>query len=98
MPAQSRPPCSQHRQLAISLEWFACSGHGSLNRSKMTPSLPLKVVPTDRQNGTAPAASGIGFSQVACAEGQAEVVPVYLPSVQCKSRIATMPLALRRLT
>ena len=42
----------------------------------MTSSLPLNVRATDLQNGTAWAASGIGFWQAACAEEHAEVFPV----------------------
>ena len=48
----------------------ARSGKGSLNRSKMTASLPLKVFATDVQNGIACAASGIGFWHMACADEQ----------------------------
>src|ERR1017187_2413605 len=44
------------------------------------------------------APAGIGFWQGAGVDGQPEEVPVYTPSVQCRSRMATMPLSLSRLT
>jgi hypothetical protein len=64
----------------------------------MTALLPLNVFATDVQNGIACAASGIGFWQVASALEQPEEFPVYRPSVQCRSRMTTMPLAFSRLT
>jgi len=64
----------------------------------MTALLPLNVLATDVQNGMAWAASGIGFWQVASADEQPAEFPVYSPSVQCRSRMATMPLAFSRLT
>ena len=91
------PPLSQHCQAAVSLG-SARSGYGSLNRSKMTASLPLNAVATDDQNGTASAESGIGFWQTASAEEQPDELPVYTPSVQCSSTIAVIPLALSRFT
>ncbi len=96
MPAQV-PPLSQHCQPVAVLP-VARDAYGSLNRSKMTASLPLNVLATEVQNGIACAASGIGFWQVASADEQPEEFPVYSPSVQCRSRMATMPLALSRLT
>ena len=64
----------------------------------MTASLPLNAVATEVQNGTDSAVSGMGFWQIASAEEQPAEVPVYSPSVQCRSRIATMPLSLSRFT
>src|SRR5450432_106495 len=98
MPTQLLPPLSQHCQPSVSLKLSARDGYGSLNRSKITASLPLNTVATDVQNGTDCAASGIGFWQVAVAAGQPDEVPEYTPSVQCKSRIATMPLSFSKLT
>src|SRR5690348_617714 len=98
MPAvHDEPPFSQHCQAAVAPD-SARSAYGSLNRSKMTASLPLNVAATDDQNGTDWAESGIGFWQVACADEQPAEFPVYRPSVQCRSRIATMPLVFSRLT
>src|ERR1019366_2475173 len=98
MPAeQAEPPSSQHSQAAVSVG-SARSGYGSLNRSKMTASLSLNAVATEDQNGTDSAESGIGFWQTASAGEHPEEFPVYSPSVQCRSRIATMPLAFSRLT
>jgi hypothetical protein len=54
----------------------AREAYGSLNRSKTTASLPLKVFATDVQNGIACAASGIGFWQVACADEHPADAPV----------------------
>jgi hypothetical protein len=70
------PPDSQHCQPSVSLLLSACSGNGSLNKSKTTASLPLKVAATDDQNGTDSAASGIGFWQVAWAEEQPAPLPL----------------------
>ena len=50
--------------------------YGSLNRSKMTASLPLKACATEVQNGIACAESGIGFWQTACADEQPADGPV----------------------
>src|ERR1039457_4355836 len=98
MPAvHDEPPFSQHCQPAVSVD-RARSGYGSLNRSKMTALLPLNAVASDDQNGTDCAESGIGFWQVAWADEQPAELPVYRPSVQCRSRIATMPLSLSRFT
>ena len=91
------PPLSQHCQPLAALP-VARDAYGSLNRSKMTASLPLNVLATDVQNGIASAASGIGFWHTACADEQPDEFPVYSPSVQCRSRMATMPLAFSRLT
>src|ERR1017187_7596740 len=98
MPAvQDEPPFSQHSQAAVWVD-SAPSGYGSLNRAKMTASLPLNAVATEDQNGTDSAESGIGFWQVASADEQPDELPVYRPSVQCRSRMATMPLEFSRLT
>ncbi len=64
----------------------------------MTALLPLNALAIVVQNGIAWAASGIGFWQVAVAAEQPAEGPVYTPSVQCRSRIATMPLEFSRLT
>src|ERR1039457_3558498 len=96
MPGQV-PPDHQEVQAPAGLAG-ARHGEGSLNRSKTTASLPLKVFATDVQNGIAWAASGIGFWQVAVAAAQPDELPVYTPSVQCRSRIATRPLEFSRLT
>jgi hypothetical protein len=64
----------------------------------MTASLPLNVLATEDQNGMACAASGIGFWQVAWADEQPADGPVYAPSVQCRSRMTSMPLAFSRPT
>jgi hypothetical protein len=69
MPAQE-PPCSQHCQPSAKLPPSACSGKGSLNRSKMTALLPLNVLATECQKPIAWAASGIGFWHTACADVQ----------------------------
>ena len=61
----------------------------------MTASLPLNVFATDVQNGTACAWSGIGLRHLASADRQCTGKR---PSDQCRSRIATMPLALSRRT
>src|ERR1022692_3023075 len=98
MPTQEVPPDSQHCQPSVSLKLSARDGYGSLNRAKITASLPFNAVGPQGPNGTDCAASGIGFWQVACADGQPEEVPVYTPSVQCRYRMATMPLSLSRLT
>src|ERR1017187_5025766 len=72
MPAvHDEPPLSQHCQAAVPVD-SARSGYGSLNRSKMTASLPLKAVATEDQNGTDSAESGIGFWQVAPAADHAD--------------------------
>ena len=76
----------------------AQSGYGSLKRSKMTASLPLNAVATEDQNGTDSAESGIGFWQIASADEHPDEFPMYRPSVQCRSRIATMPLEFSRST
>src|SRR5580704_13018720 len=94
---QAGPPCSQHFQAAVSLGREA-SGKGSLNRSKITASLPAKVAATEDQNRIDSPESGIGFWQTASAEAHPEDGPVYAPSLQCRSRIATMPLAFSKLT
>src|ERR1035438_7348588 len=91
------PPLRQHCQAAVSLG-SARSGYGSLNRSKITASLPLNAGATEDQNGTDCAESGIGFWQVASAEEQPDEFPVYTPSVQCSSTIATIPLEFSRFT
>src|SRR5579863_3235263 len=96
MPAQV-PPDSQHCHPVVVLP-VARDAYGSLNRSKTTASLPLKALATEAQNGIAWAASGIGFWHTACADEQPAEGPVYAPSVQCRSRIATMPLSLSRFT
>src|ERR1700761_5792834 len=96
MPAQV-PPLSQHCQPVVSLP-VARDGNGSLNRSNSTELLPLNVVATDDQNGTDCAASGIGFWHVASAEAQPDELPVYRPSVQCRSRMTSNPLLFNRLT
>jgi hypothetical protein len=57
---QARPPCNQHVQAAVSVA-SADSGYGSLNRSKITASLPANVDATEDQNLMDSAASGIGF-------------------------------------
>ena|SRR5450755_2552829 len=98
MPAvQEVPPLSQHCQAAVSDD-SARSGYGSLNRSKMTESLPLKVLATDDQNGTDSDESGMGFWQMASADEQPAEFPVYRPSVQCSSTMATIPLEFSRFT
>src|SRR5882757_8320114 len=98
MPTQELPPSRQHCQPSVSLKLSARDGYGSLNRSKITASLLLNAVATDVQKGTDCAASGIGFWQVAVAAEQPAELPVYVPSVQCRSRMATMPLSFSRLT
>ncbi len=76
-------PVAQHCQPSAELLLSARDAYGSLNKSKMTASLPLKVFATDVQNGIAWAASGIGFWQVACADEH----PAELPSEQpCELR------------
>src|SRR5215470_11134590 len=92
MPAHALPPTRQQRQPAAWLPPLASSGNGSLNRSKMTALLPLNVRATERQNVTDCARSGMGFWQVARAEVHIAHGPEYAPAVQCRSRIATMPL------
>src|SRR5580704_848664 len=91
-------PVAQHCQPSAELLLSARDAYGSLNRSKITASLPLNAAATEDQNGMACAASGIGFWQVACADEQPADGPVYAPSVQCRSRIATRPLEFSRLT
>src|SRR3984885_15845172 len=75
-------PVSQHCQPSAELLLSARDAYGSLNKSKITASLPLNVFATEVQNGIAWAASGIGFWQVASADEQPEEFPVYSPSVQ----------------
>src|SRR5215475_1226185 len=96
MPAQV-PPLSQHCQPVV-VSPVAREAYGSLKRSKTTALLPLNVLATEVQNGIVCAESGIGFWQVACADEHPAELPVYRPSVQCRSRIATMPLEFSRLT
>src|SRR6516164_10841274 len=96
MPVQGLP-VSQHCQPVVVLP-VARNAYGSLNKSKTTASLPLKVFATDVQNAIACAESGIGFWHTACADVQPADGPVYCPSVQCRSKIATMPLEFSRLT
>ena len=69
------PPSSQQCQPLAVLP-VARDAYGSLNRSKMTASLPLNVFATEVQNGIACAASGIGFWHTACADEQPEDGPV----------------------
>src|SRR6266567_148148 len=95
---QAEPPFSRHCQAAVVDPPSAWSGYGSLNRSKITALLPLKVLATDVQNGTDCAESGIGFWQVALTSEQPAPLPAYIPSVQCRSRMATMPLEFSRPT
>src|SRR5580692_1074095 len=95
MPAQV-PPSSQHCQPVSELP-VARDAYGSLNRSKMTASLPLNVLATEVQNGIACAASGSGFWHTARGDEQPEDGRVYDASVPFRSRIATMPLAFIRL-
>src|SRR5262249_2511897 len=78
------------------------SGNGSLNRSNMVDRSPLNVLATPCQNGTAEAASGIGFWQSALI-GVASLVQawsmlLYRASLQWRSRIATRPCACRVFT
>src|SRR5215471_9103142 len=62
---QAVPPSRQQVQLGAPLPRKK-SGNGSLNRSKMVAVSFLNVLATDVQKGTAVAASGIGFWQMAC--------------------------------
>src|ERR1700722_11039830 len=91
-------PVSQHCQPSAELLLSARDAYGSLNRSKITASLPLNVFATDVQNGIAWAASGIGFWQGACADEHPADGPVEAQSVPGRSRSATMPFELSRLT
>src|SRR5436305_490886 len=91
-------PVSQHCQPSAESLLSAREAYGSLKRSNTTASLFLNALATEVQNGMACAASGMGFWQVACAEEQPADEPVYAPSVQCRSRMATRPLALSRFT
>src|SRR3954447_1527246 len=77
MPAQV-PPSRQHLQPLLASP-VARSGYGSLNRSKMTASLPLNAFATPVQNAGAYWASGIGFWQVALTSLQPDELPVYRP-------------------
>src|SRR5215831_4474316 len=62
---QAVPPSRQQVQLGAPLPRKK-SGNGSLNRSKIVAVSFLNVLATEVQNGTAVAASGIGFWQIAC--------------------------------
>src|SRR5215475_14218296 len=97
MPGQV-PPSRQQVQPAVSLLPLARSGKGSLNRSKTTALLPLKVLATPVQNIGAHCASGIGFWQIAFGSVQLPDGPVYAPKLQCISTIGVMPLATSRFT
>src|SRR5258708_39370170 len=74
-PAQSPPPCSQHRQPAAML-WLAWSGYGSVNRAKMAASLPLQACAGGFQNGRAPAGFGLGLLPRAVAQGAPRARPL----------------------
>src|SRR5258708_18702526 len=78
-PAQSPPPCSQHRQPAAML-WLAWSGYGSLNRSKMTASLALNPCALDFHNRTAPAPSCMVFWHVCVADAHSDARALYCPA------------------
>jgi hypothetical protein len=54
------------------------------------------MVATPVQNRGVYCMLGIGFWQVALTSAQAEMLPVYWPCVQCRSRIGVMPLATSR--
>src|SRR5689334_21289936 len=96
MPGQV-PPSRQQVQAVVAFP-VARSTYGSLNRSKMTASLPLNALATPVQNDGANWASGIGFWQVAFTSEQPAEFPVYCPKLQCISTIGVMPLLIRRFT
>src|SRR5436305_10962445 len=94
------PPSRQHVQLGAPAPRPWKSGNGSLNTSKTVAGSFLNVLATEVQNGTAVAASGIGFWQIACDAStpmlfdgttHASSRLLYTPSDQCRSRIATSP-------
>jgi hypothetical protein len=74
------PP--SRRQVQAAVEPLLLSGHGSLNKSKMTAELFLKVFATDVQNAGEWSKSGIGCKPVAMLDPAA---------FHCKSRIEAMP-------
>src|SRR5258708_39611848 len=93
---QAEPPFSRHCQAAVVDPPSAWSGYGSLNRSKITALLPLKGLATDVQNGTDCAESGIGFWQGALTSEQPAPLPVYIPLVQFRSRMAAVAVGFSR--